>query len=585
MRKATNPQTGEQVYFDETSKQWKPLDVPSREEKLAAEMTHPAKPRPAWMEGLTPEQAIAHPLFEMGGGERFLAGMGQAFDSTARGLTEAGKATPGGATSTENLIAQRFPMGASEVPQTEGLRDTDTPLLKTPGGLLGSTAGHAAQMAGLGALAAPKTALSAAGLSGLYGAAQPGTPEERAMSGGLSALGGYVGQKAGQLVSRGIGKASPHQRAVNQRAMELGAKLTPGNMTKSDRLLRSEVAMSRNPKTSMRFAEIRSHNQSLLNKYAARSFGEDATEITPDLLGNASNRISGTIERALSDQKIDWTPAFRQKVSDIAKQYGKSILGRGDSRINNSVDYLKELPVKIDGTTYQQARSELSKAIHDAYIGAKPNANLGKALEEIADTLDDAARASIPDENLKAFNMARRQWGNLMTVEKNLKPDKLDVSGPKLANHLAKNRKSAYLRGKDANLHPTERDLFDFTRFVRQNGDIVGDSGTGTAVSQSLNSIVNPIRGSAVGGATYLMTGDPTTAAIAGAASIPLTAAARGAGQAAYFSPLTSALMGYPGVSSPAARSLIEAVPRSLLGGSGTASSGLLPLLLPQAKQ
>lgn len=546
-----------------------------RQEKLSREMEHPpissAKPPP-----LNPY----HPLHEMNTGEKMLAGVGQAITQTARGVGQllGGEAPNTGLVGeTEAAIAQRTGQTPFNVPMptqsdVEEARRIDAPLLGTVPGFLGSMVGHGALMA---PGAAAQTPLRAAELAGAYGLMQPGTATERAISGGLAAGGAAVGQKIGQVLGRGYGEATPAMRNLNKRAMDLGAKLTPGQMTRSSTLLRREAGMATSPSGGAKLDALKGHNQTLLNRLWTRAIGQEADEITPDYLGQNLNRIGDQIEQSIGSVNIPLDDAFQDKALNALVKYQRTISGKGDSMVDNALDWIVDQGKVIAGKDFQTVRSRLMNDVVNAY--RRGDTNIGEPLSEILDALDDAAEKVLLPDQKALYALSRNQWKNAMAVERGL--NGFNVSGPKMANYLKSNKftKNAYLRGR-GNLRPEEIDAYDMTRFASQNRSIVGDSGTATRQAPITQQIRRGAESGLVGGGTYMLTQDPALAIGATAAAMPAMEFMRRVGQSTYLSPAMSRMLSFGGLQkvSPELAQLVQ----QALAVPGASGAMMLPELI-----
>ena len=145
---------------------------------------------------------------------------------------------------------------------------------------------------------------------------------------------------------------------------------------------------------------------------------EAGDSVTPEVLDSASKRIGGDFKKLAAQTTVELDEPFVKDVTavfttyndrlevqkrPIFERYVKEILGDG-TRLD---------PMK--GTVYQTLRSDLSRQAK-GYGGTDPT--FAHALRGLRDALDDAAERSMPDKLKGDWKEARRQWGNLRTLEK-----------------------------------------------------------------------------------------------------------------------------------------------------------------------
>ena len=510
--------------------------------------THPMRaPAPE----LTYDEQLAQmALADMSGPQRFAAGMGQAPVSTFRGVKE--------------LLGSMSP---EEVAQESVF---DKPLLETPGGFTGNIAGHATQMALPAGIAGTPAKIALA--EGAYAGLQPGDIKQRSLAAAMGLGGGYMGGTLGQKLAKGTGQASPYEKAINRKALDLGAKMTPGHASKSKVLLRREAAMKNDPSTAGYFDEINDHNQTLLNQYAARAFGEEATEITPDVLGNGATRIGKAIEDSLEGQTVKLDKKFNQAARKAMSKYSKTPTGKGDAKIGKLQEWIADQRGTVKGSNFQDARSLLRKEADSAWRKGEP---IGEVFSDLITALDDAAARHVPKANREALTKARRQWKNLIAVEKNMNPDLANVSAAKLTGWLRRNDKG-FARGRASPVE--EQNLKDMATFASKNREIVGNSGTPARQQSMLSNIASASRMPAAALGAFGLGADYQTAAMVGAATLPLSSMYKGVRNKAYFSDLANKAATLPGIAnnSPQLAQRTQQALGLLGGGAAVPASSLL---------
>jgi hypothetical protein len=103
--------------------------------------------------------------------------------------------------------------------------------------------------------------------------------------------------------------------------------------------------------------------------------------------------------------------------------------------------------------------------------------DLGRALYQVKDYVDDLVAQGLKAEELTQYNAARSQYRNLMLLTQRvgvLNPSTGNVSALNLANLLQQKDKGGYLMGRN------QSDAYNALRFAQAFKPIVGDSGTAT---------------------------------------------------------------------------------------------------------
>lgn len=157
-------------------------------------------------------QAAMDPAGDMGGGGRFLAGMGKAFTDVGQGA------------------AQMVGLGPTRK-EVDERRDRDVSLMATPGGYMGSMAGGMAAAAPAAIMGPTLGAAAASG--GLYGMLQPvGQEDSRLANTAIGAATGgamkYGTDKLAGALSTAVQNARANAAPANARASELAAVLQQG---------------------------------------------------------------------------------------------------------------------------------------------------------------------------------------------------------------------------------------------------------------------------------------------------------------------------------------------------------------------
>ncbi len=349
----------------------------------------------------------------------------------------------------------------------------------------------------------------------------------------------------GPDVSAGLTEA---QRSILARGKELGFRTTPGQETGSRSLLQMEARLESSPFTSGPFNQIKSTNQSVLNRAVARAIGVDKDELSNPVLAEAQRKISSVYNKVASPNA--------QKVDGM-------YVANGIDLIDNAFEGLTTQPLKSNifvkqlqgfaekgeatGNQLSTLSSKIGRRAKNEMTSASGDRELGNALFQIKEIVDDMLASGLSAEEQAAFQAARANYRNLMTVRTSpnvVNPSSGNVSGLNLASALTRKDPKGFVFG--SNTTP----MYEAARFAQAFRPIVGDSGTATRMME-----YTPLN---------VLLSMPTNIATSAYTSAPATALARG---------LQSGVVP-PGAVPPAMEELIR---RSLptTGGIGF-SAGLL---------
>lgn len=338
--------------------------------------------------------------------ENALAGAGGAIHGLYLGAKQMlGKATP------QEIEDHRRAM--------EGLRSTTA-------GKVGEFGGNVAAGAIPALLAAPAAATYAgsAAIGAGLGALQPTQGDEsRLNNAALGAVGGAAGNALGRGISRVI---QPIPRMANSgrdqgiaaaQRLGIGDQLTPGQKTGNLALQQVEAVLSRTPGAAGRFDAIKDTHQAALNRAAAKAIGENADDLSESVVSRASERIGKQFNELSAKSDLQLDGSFMKLVDKL--KVNNDMLGPfRNQQIDNLIEKGAALAQmkNIPGNVYQTIRSELTSNADDAFRSG--NSSAGRALKDIRDALDDAAKKGLPEVDQKAWDMSRREYANLMTLLK-----------------------------------------------------------------------------------------------------------------------------------------------------------------------
>ena len=264
----------------------------------------------------------------------------------------------------------------------------------------------------------------------LYGAASGGAinaADTAARGGDLSSIVGSGALGAGvggglPVAARGLGALSravaptvdaATQRLI-QRASDLGIPIRPAQVSTSPFVNKLDQMAAKVLGSGM--GALVDEQQTGLNRATARTFGEDASAVTPEVMASAKRRIGDAfdaVERGTTVQ-FDQPLISRLKaiVGDASGVPEPGQMTPLNKRINATIDLAEN--GEFDGKTFNNMMTK------DA-----PLSRLRKALDpniqyyagQTCSALQDALERSASPEMAQKYNQARLQYKNLKTVE------------------------------------------------------------------------------------------------------------------------------------------------------------------------
>lgn len=240
-------------------------------------------------------------------------------------------------------------------------------------------------------------------------------PEQARMGAGISAaipvatkLAGVTGKAIGRGLSGG--GMSDEVKALAIRAKELGIDIPADRLVDSKPLNAVASSLEYVP-LSGRTATMRKM-QDQLNRAVTRTFGQDSDNVTL-ALRKASDDLGSKFDDVLTKTKVNVDQQFMQDIADSANRASRELGSDGAKIISNQVDDIlaKAASGQIDG----QAAYNIKKTLDQ--IGRRNSSEAFYAID-LKQKLMDALNRSLGPEEAKAFAQTRRQYGNMLSLEK-----------------------------------------------------------------------------------------------------------------------------------------------------------------------
>lgn len=268
------------------------------------------------------------------------------------------------------------------------------------------------------------------------------------------------------------------QQSILGRGKEMGFRTTPGQETGSRSLQQMEARMESNPFTSGPFNTIKDTNQKILNRSTAQAIGVDSAELSNPVLAQAQRQISKVYQQVASPEV--------KKVDGNTIQTGIEIVDKAFEGLttqpfknNLFVQQLQNIAAKgeASGNELQALSSKIGKRAKNEMTTAMGDRELGSALFQVKEMVDDALAQGLSKEQQAAFQLARANYRNLMTIRSNqgvVNPSTGNVSGLNLASALTRKDPQGFVFGSN------QTPMYEAARFAQAFKPIVGDSGTAT---------------------------------------------------------------------------------------------------------
>lgn len=295
------------------------------------------------------------------------------------------------------------------------------------------------------------------------------TPTAQVTGGGVNL--GAVAPESGAALTAA-------QKAILERGKAMGFKTTPAQETGSRSLLQMEARMESSPFTSAPFNTIKAENQKVLNRATAQAIGVNSDELSNPVLAQAQRQISDVYKKVATPEvrKVDGM-TFMNNIDLIDNAFEG--LTTQPLKTNVLVKQLQDLAMKgeASGVQLQNLSSKIGKRAKNEMTTAMGDRELGSALFQLKEMVDDALSAGLSKAEQEAFATARNNYRNLMTIRTAsgvVNPSSGNVSGLNLASALTRKDPQGFVFGSN------QTPMYEAARFAQAFRPIVGDSGTAT---------------------------------------------------------------------------------------------------------
>lgn len=279
--------------------------------------------------------------------------------------------------------------GASPVTRAVGEALTQNAGQQAVGGVTAGVAAETARQNG----ATPIQQL----VAGIGGGVAPGLV-------GLATQGGKA------AIASSFGKVDPETQALARAATAEGIPLKASQVSTSKFSKALDSVTGQVPFSGA--SKFTDQQQQAFNVAVARTIGEDATKITPQVFAQAKQRIGSEFDRLAASTNLPLDPSLagklRQVVSDTRDFYGND----SAQLVTNVINRLVKQNVNgvVPGKAFQSIDSEIGRALAK---GGEKTVPLG----DLQEVLRDAVEANIAPQDAAAWSTARQQYRDLKTIE------------------------------------------------------------------------------------------------------------------------------------------------------------------------
>jgi hypothetical protein len=321
------------------------------------------------------------------------------------------------------------------------------------------------------------------------------------------------------------------QQEAARRAVEAGFQFTPAQMTGSRTGMFIEEGIKALPLARGAFTKLEDANQEALQGIAAKSIGlKPGLQFTAQAMEDAYKNALDKYKAIEAVPSIKLDKAFEQQVDGLLKQLKKVPETQrrqlGVPEVESVLEEYKTFSKNaIDGETMFLGL----KALGDSLLIAQKEGRIGAgAFKDLRNAFESAIERSITSPSkknlvspnvIKKFREGRTQMSNWFTVDEAFNAATGELSGPKLANSLA--RKSNF-GGRNTELETAALAVRAFPRALPSSGT-AERAEAASAVKQFAQASALPVLGAGAAGAA---TQDPYTAMMAAGAAQTLPALA-----------------------------------------------------------
>jgi hypothetical protein len=314
-------------------------------------------------------------------------------------------------------------------------------------GILSATVRGATQGAMLNALTTPVTDENKSFIT---------QKAKQAVTGGIAGgVGGAVIKGASKLVEPVSNALSKSGNEAVKTLREAGVPIDIAQATGSKAWQREKAALADNPFTAGKEAEFAATQKAAYNKAIAKTMGEEADSITPEVIQRAKDRLGQNYDDIAMRNNIHFDKELNSSIKNIESEAQQVLNPEQFSTIKRQVDNIlakaDENGGALHGDQYLSLKRVLDKVSKKSDTDV---ANYAKELKEtLLEGLSRSAEKSGNGADVKLLKETNKQYGNMKKIEDvALKDPEGNVSPALLHNSLATKGKRNAIYQEDPQL-------------------------------------------------------------------------------------------------------------------------------------
>lgn len=276
--------------------------------------------------------------------------------------------------------------------------------------------------------------------------------------------GGVAGGVAGGVLGAATNLAEPVKNQLGKIGIDAvetlrkaGVPIDVAQATGSTFLNRTKAALHDNPFTAGKEEAFAATQKAAYNKAIAKTMGEDATAITPDVIQAAKTRLGQNYDDIASRNNIRMDTDLKDGLGEV-KDVAKNVLTKEQfSPIDRVIKNIETMS-KGEGITAKQYQS-IKRVLDDISGQNSPASVYARELKEtLLDGLSRTAKATGNEADVKLLKETNKQYSNMKKIEDVvLKDPNGNISPSLLSNSLA-------TKGKRYSIYQDDPELANLAR-------------------------------------------------------------------------------------------------------------------------
>jgi hypothetical protein len=281
------------------------------------------------------------------------------------------------------------------------------------------------------------------------------------------AFAGGVGGALGTAIARAPGAlAEPFKKSLSsaeQQAVDLlrqaGVPIDVAQATGSEFLKRTKAASFDNPHTAGKEIDFANMQKAAYNKAIAKTMGEDAEAITPDVLQRAKQRLGGIYDDLSTRHQIAYDDVLKQNLNSIRDRAEQVLPEQNFPIIRKQIDSIINKANANDGKLNGQQYQAAKEVLDDIAAGGGKEGQYAKEIKDsLLDSLSRSAEAAGNKADVTLLKQTNKQYGNFKKIEDVVLKNEFGNVSPSLLNN------SLATKGKRYSFYQDDPELANLAR-------------------------------------------------------------------------------------------------------------------------